>query len=91
MNEKTFKLLEEEFLKYRIEEEVEDVLLGLAEALMDEAILGKEVSYREKIGKATVEINGICEQEEEDEELVSVFVKWIRIEGKQFTIDDYLL
>lgn len=91
MNEKTYQLLEEELLKYQIEEEAEDILLGLAEALADEKVVKKEAAYQEKIGKATVEIMGICEPDEEDEELMNVFVKWIKIEGKQIDIKDYIL
>lgn len=91
MNEKTYQLLESELLKYQIGEEAEDILLGLAEALADEKVVKKEVAYQEKIGKATVEIMGICEPDEEDEELMNVFVKWIKIEGKQIDIEDYIL
>ena len=44
MNEELYEELEQEFTRCRIEEEVEDVLLELAEALLDLGITGREVS-----------------------------------------------
>lgn len=91
MNEELYEQLETEFLKYHIEDEVEDVLLELAEALADTGVIGRETTYKETLGRTEVEICGICETDEDDGDEVEVLVKWIKIGKKEFEIDDYLL
>lgn len=91
MNEELFQLLEAEFLKNHIEEEVEDLLLELSEALADMKVVGQELVYRETVGYAKLEICGICEADEEDQEEISVYVKTLKIGEKEFEIEDYLL
>lgn len=91
MNETLYELLEAEFTKHRIEEEVEDVLLDLAEMLAETNTLGKEVTCSEKIGRTKLEAAGICEADEEDPEEVSVYIKTLNIGGKKFEIEDYFL
>lgn len=89
MNEELYELLEEEFLKQHINEEVEDVLLALAETLADMNVLGQEISCREKAGRTQLEACGICEEDEDGE--ISVFLKTLTIGEKEFEIEDYLL
>lgn len=85
LNEELYEELEQEFLKYRVDEEVEDVLLELAEALADLGITGREVSVKEQAGNAKLVVYGVCEEDE------SVFIKTLSINGKEFEIEDYLL
>lgn len=91
MDEELYELLETEFLEYRIDGEVEDVLLELAEALADMNIVGKEIVYEETMGHVKLEVCGICEADEEEPEEVSVYIKTLKIAGKEFEIEDYLL
>lgn len=91
MNEELYELLESEFLKHHIDEEVEDLLLALAEALADVGVTGKEVTYKEQVGDATLEVCGVCEAAEDDPEEISVFVKTLSIDGKEYEVEDYLL
>lgn len=91
MNEELYELLETEFLKHQIDEDVEDVLLDMAEALADMGVLGKELSYKATAGHTGLEICGVCEKDEETPEELSVFIKTFKIAGKEFKIEDYLL
>lgn len=90
LNEELYEQLEHEFTKCRIDEEVEDVLLELAEALADTGIVGRELSVREQVGHARMEAYGICEEGEDGEE-PGVFIKTLVINGKEYEIEDYLL
>lgn len=87
-NQETYDLLEAEFEKNHLEEDVEEVLLDLSEALADQGIMDKEVSLKESYGKTVVEAVGICS--EEDEEVV-VLIKRLKIGKKEFEIEDYFL
>lgn len=87
-NEETYEELEAEFEKYHIEEEVEEVLLDLAEALADKGILDKELNLTESYGKTQIYANGICTDEDGE---VSVLIKQIKIGKKEFEINDYFL
>lgn len=91
MNEELYEKIEHAFLQYRIEEEVEDVLLELAELIADRGPSEKEVCIKEKYGKAVIEVCGICSAGEEDEEEPSVLIRRIKIGTQEFEIDDYLL
>lgn len=88
MNEELYEALELEFLKHRVDEEVEDVLLSLAEDLADQGIMDKEVISKESYGKTKIECCGVCTEEDGE---ISVLVKWIRVGDKEFEIDDYFL
>ena len=87
-NEETYEELEAEFDKYHIEEEVEEVLLDLAEALADKGILDKELNLTESYGKTQIFATGICTDEDGE---VSVLIKHIKIGKKEFEINDYFL
>ncbi|MBE5985833.1 U-box domain-containing protein 56 [Lacrimispora sp. AGF001] len=87
-NEETYEELEAEFEKYHIEEEVEEVLLDLAEALADKEILDKELNLTESYGKTQIYATGICTDEDGE---VSVLIKQIKIGKKEFEINDYFL
>jgi hypothetical protein len=87
-NQEIYDLLEAEFEKNHLEEDVEEVLLDLSEALADQGIMDKEVSLKESYGKTVVEAVGICS--EEDEEVV-VLIKRVKIGKKEFEIEDYFL
>ena len=90
LNEELYEELEHEFTKCRVDEEVEDVLLELAEALADMGIVGREVSVREQVGHAKIVAYGVCEEGEDGEE-PGVFIKTVVVNGKEFEIEDYLL
>jgi hypothetical protein len=87
-NQETYDLLEAEFEKNHLEEDVEEVLLDLSEALADQGIMDKEVSLKESYGKMVVEAVGICSEEEEE---VVVLIKRVKIGKKEFEIEDYFL
>jgi hypothetical protein len=87
-NQEIYDLLEAEFEKNQLEEDVEEVLLDLSEALADQGIMDKEVSLKESYGKTVVEAVGICS--EEDEEVI-VLIKRVKIGKKEFEIEDYFL
>ncbi|MDK2965855.1 U-box domain-containing protein 56 [Lacrimispora amygdalina] len=87
-NEEMYEELEAEFEKNHIEEEVEEVLLDLAEALADKGILDKEVNLTESYGKTQIFAAGICTEEDGES---SVLIKRIRIGRKEFEINDYFL
>lgn len=88
MNEKLYETLEQEFLMNRVDEDVEDVLLDLAESIADKGIMDKEVVCKESYGKTVVEGCGICTEEAEE---TNVLIKWIKIGKKEFEIGDYFL
>jgi hypothetical protein len=87
-NQETYDLLEAEFEKNHLEEDVEEVLLDLSEALADQGIMDKEVSLKESYGKTVFEAVGICSEEEEE---VVVLIKRVKIGKKEFEIEDYFL
>ncbi len=88
LNEETYEELESEFEKNHIEEEVEEVLLDLAEALADKGILDKDLNLTESYGKTQIVATGICTDEDGE---VSVLIKQIKIGKKEFEINDYFL
>lgn len=90
LNEELYEELEHEFTRCRIEEEVEDILLELAEALADMGITDREISVKEQVGHAKVVAYGICEPGEDGEE-PGVFIKTLVINGKEFEVEDYFL
>ena len=87
-NQELYEVLEAEFEKSHIEEEVEEVLLDLAEALADRGIMDKEVSLTESYGKTQIFANGVCTDEDGE---INVLIKRIKIGKKEFEINDYFL
>ena len=90
LNEELYEQLEREFTRCRIGEEVEDILLELAEALGDMGVMGKEISVKEQAGRGRLEARGICEEGAEGE-APSVYIRTLTVNGKEFEIEDYLL
>jgi len=90
LNQELYEELGHEFTKCRIDGEVEDVLLELAESLADRGIVGREISVKEQMGHAKLAAYGVCE-EGEDGEAPGVFIKTLVVNGKEFEIGDYLL
>lgn len=90
LNEELYEELEHEFTRCRIDEEVEDVLLELAEALADMGITGREISVKEQAGHARLVVYGTCEEGMDGEE-PGVYIKTLVINGKEFEIEDYFL
>lgn len=88
LNQDIYDLLEKEFEKNGIEEDVEEILLDMAEALADQGIMDKEVRLKESYGKTPVEVTGICSVEEEEE---TVLIKTLKVGKKEFVIEDYFL
>lgn len=88
MNEEIYNKLEHEFLRNHIEEDVEDVLLGLAEDMADSGILNKDLIIKAQYGKSEVKACGVCTLEEEE---TNVYLKWINIGKTQIDIEDYFL
>ncbi len=88
LNNDIYEALEIEFEKNHMEEDVEEVLLDLAEALADKGIRDKEISLTESYGKARVQAIGICTEEDGE---TSVYIKRILIGKKEFEIEDYFL
>jgi hypothetical protein len=87
-NQDIYDLLEKEFEKNRIEEDVEEVLLDLAEALADKGIMDKEVSLKESYEKTPIEVTGICSDEEGE---ATVLIKKVKIGKIEIEIEDYFL
>lgn len=87
-DQKCYEALEREFDKNHIKEDVEEVLLDLAELLAEQEIMDKEVNLTESYGKAKISVWGVCTHEEDE---ISVFIKKIQVGGKEFEIADYLL
>ena len=84
----TYEALEMEFERNHIMEDVEEVLLDLAEALADKGMMDKELVLTESYGKIQIQVSGICSEEEGE---VNVLIKRVWIGKKEFEIDDYLL
>ena len=90
LNEELYEKLEHELMRCRVDVEVEDVLLELAEAILDLGVTGREVSVKEQAGHAKLVAYGICEEGEDGEE-PSVYLKTLVINGKEYEIEDYML
>ncbi len=88
LNKEIYQALEAEFERNRIGEDVEEILLELAEALSEREILDKEIQLTESYGKTQINVTGICSEEEGE---ISVFIKQVRVGKKEFVIEDYLL
>lgn len=90
LNEGLYKELEHEFIRCRVGEEVEDVLLEMAEAMADRGVMGREISVKEQVGHARITASGTCQKGEDGEE-PEVFIRTLTVNGKEFEIGDYLL
>ncbi|WP_243005189.1 U-box domain-containing protein 56 [Hungatella effluvii] len=88
MNEELYEALEQELEKNHVEEDVEDVLLDLAENIAERGIMDKEVVFKQSYGRTEVHGCGVCSEEDGE---TSVLIKWIRVGKKEFEIDDYFL
>ena len=88
MNEELYEALEQELEKNHVEEDVEDVLLDLAENIAERGIVDKEVIFKQSYGRTEVHGCGVCAEEDGE---TSVLIKWIRVGKKEFEIDDYFL
>ncbi|WP_270812364.1 U-box domain-containing protein 56 [Hungatella effluvii] len=88
MNEELYEALEQELEKNHVEEDVEDVLLDLAENIAERGIMDKEVIFKQSYGRTEVHGCGVCAEEDGE---TSVLIKWIRVGKKEFEIDDYFL
>jgi len=84
LDQDIYEALEMEFVRNHIKEDVDEVLLDLAEALADRGIMVLTESY----GKTQIQVTGICTEEEGE---VNVLVKQVQIGKKEFEIDDYFL
>lgn len=91
MNEVLYEKLEVEFAKHRIEDEVEDVLLEMAEALSEKQVLNQEIKASLKLGHLKLEACGICEKDGEDPDDVSVYIKTLTVGTRVFPVEDYFL
>ena len=90
LNKELCGKLEQEFALCRIGEEVEDVLLELAELLADTGVTGQEASVKQQVGRNRLTARGTCEKGGEGEE-PAVFIRTLTVNGKEFLIEDYLL
>ena len=89
MNEEIYEAIEKALAKNRIREDVDDVLLELAEAIQEEGEGSRTVSV--KYGKAVVEASGRCEVDEEDDEESYVWIDEIHIGKEVIEIHDYVM
>lgn len=87
-NQDVYDALEMEFERNHIGEDVEEVLLDLAEALAERGIMDKEINLMESYGKTQVKVYGVCSEEDGE---VNVLMKRIQIGKKEFEIEDYFL
>ncbi|WP_349948810.1 U-box domain-containing protein 56 [Lacrimispora sp. BS-2] len=83
-----YEELEIEFERNNIMEDVDEVLLDLAEAIADRGIMDKELILTESYGKVQIQVTGVCSEEEGE---ANVLIKQVRIGKKEFEINDYFL
>ncbi|MDR0925606.1 MAG: U-box domain-containing protein 56 [Hungatella sp.] len=83
-----YEALEIEFERNNIMEDVDEVLLDLAEAIADRGIMDKELVLTESYGKVQIQVTGVCSEEEGE---ANVLIKQVRIGKKEFEINDYFL
>ncbi|HCD42262.1 MAG TPA: U-box domain-containing protein 56 [Lachnoclostridium sp.] len=83
-----YEVLEMEFERNHIMEDVDEVLLDLAEAIADRGIMDKELVLTESYGKTQIQVSGVCSDEEGE---VNVLIKQVRIGKQEFEINDYFL
>lgn len=88
LNQDIYEALEKELERNHIREDVDEVLLDLAEALADRGIMDKELVLTESYGKTQIQVTGVCSEEEGE---VNILMKQVRIGKKEFEINDYFL
>ncbi|SET60350.1 hypothetical protein [Lacrimispora sphenoides] len=88
LDQDIYEALEMELERNHIREDVDEVLLDLAEALADKGIMDKELVLTESYGKTQIQVTGICSEEEGE---VNILMKQVRIGKKEFEINDYFL
>ncbi|SEU24638.1 hypothetical protein SAMN05443270_3839 [Lacrimispora sphenoides] len=88
LDQDIYEALEMELERNYIREDVDEVLLDLAEALADRGIMDKELVLTESYGKTQIQVTGICSEEEGE---VNILMKQVRIGKKEFEINDYFL
>ncbi|WP_312426757.1 U-box domain-containing protein 56 [Lacrimispora sp.] len=88
LDQDIYEALEKELERNHIREDVDEVLLDLAEALADRGIMDKELVLTESYGKTQIQVTGICSEEEGE---VNILMKQVRIGKKEFEINDYFL
>ncbi|MFV0239721.1 MAG: U-box domain-containing protein 56 [Lacrimispora sphenoides] len=88
LDQDIYEALEMELERNHIREDVDEVLLDLAEALADRGIMDKELVLTESYGKTQIQVTGICSEEEGE---VNILMKQVRIGKKEFEINDYFL
>lgn len=89
MNEEIYEAIERALEKNRIDEDVDDVLLELGEAIQEGGEGSRTVTIKYK--KVAVEASGRCEADEEDEEEFYVWIDEIRIGKEVIEIHDYVM
>uniref|UniRef100_UPI000A7EA83B U-box domain-containing protein 56 n=1 Tax=Clostridium sp. NkU-1 TaxID=1095009 RepID=UPI000A7EA83B len=75
-----YEALEIEFERNNIMEDVDEVLLDLAEAIADRGIMDKELVLTESYGKVQIQVTGVCSEEEGE---ANVLIKQVRIGKKR--------
>ncbi|HBE85683.1 MAG TPA: U-box domain-containing protein 56 [Lachnoclostridium sp.] len=88
LDQDIYEALEKELERNHIREDVDEVLLDLAEALADRGIMDKELVLTESYGKTQIQVTGVCSEEEGE---VNILMKQVRIGKKEFEINDYFL
>ncbi len=88
LDQDIYEALEMELERNHISEDVDEILLDLAEALADRGIMDKELVLTESYGKTQIQVTGVCSEEEGE---VNILMKQVRIGKKEFEINDYFL
>lgn len=90
MNEEVYERIEKELEKNHINEDVDDVLLELAEAIQEDGSENKK-TVSVKYGRVVVQASGHCEPDEEDEEELYVWMDELVIGKSRIVIEDYVM
>ncbi len=88
LDQDIYEALEMELERNHVREDVDEILLDLAEALADRGIMDKELVLTESYGKTQIQATGVCSEEEGE---VNILMKQVRIGKKEFEINDYFL
>ncbi len=85
LDAKLYGEIGKEFARHKIEDEVEDILLELAEAIEDREKPGEVQVVKRKAGHGMLSAEGVCEEDG------GVLIKSLDVSGKKFVIEDYIL
>lgn len=91
VNRELYQEIDKELSVNKIEESAEDLLLELAEMLLDEEVPGRELSCQLEFDETVVKAVGRLEPDEDEPEILMVYVQSIAIGEKVFPVEDYLL